>query len=96
VPWPLCTGRGWTTKHVEQVIPAAKGLSVEHRQKGRAFVHRESHVQVEGTYKDDITVLIDVKATSGVIVENIDISLVNGNEIIITVYPTETELTIDG
>jgi hypothetical protein len=39
---------------------------------------------------------MDVKATSGVIVENIDISLVNGNEIIITVYPTEAKLTIDG
>lgn len=96
MPWPLCAGRGWSTKHAEQIIPAAKGISVEHRQKGHAFAHRESHVRVEGTYKDDITVLVDVKATSGSIVESIEISLVNENEIIITVIMNGIKLTVDG
>jgi hypothetical protein len=41
-------------------------------------------VEIEGTDEKDISVLVDLKATSDVLAEGMKVSL-NGNEIVITV-----------
>jgi hypothetical protein len=81
-----CRGKEWITHRKIRVVDPSKGLSVEHENHGgRADIYREGHVYVEGTDKDDITIIFDLKTTSQTLVEGFDIHVDDGNHILLTV-----------
>jgi hypothetical protein len=71
-------------------INPSRGVSVEHRNQGPSGpILKKGHVYLEGTDKDDIAVIFDMKTTSQLLSKEIDVSVANGNEIVLTVAPTE-------
>jgi hypothetical protein len=72
------------------VVDPSKGMSLEHRNRHRnrgvaPYLYREGQVKIEGTKGENITLIFDFKTTSQTLADDIDISVANGNEIILTV-----------
>lgn len=89
-PWPHHNSGEWKIHHDTRSISALYGVSVTHRPQGlNSFITHKGEVRIEGTDKEEINVIIDFKATSKVLAESIDVSVLNGNDIIITVLHLE-------
>jgi hypothetical protein len=61
---------------------------VEHHNRGWSNGRREGHVSVEGTDKDDAVVIFELStrmSNANKLFDGLDIDVVNGNEIILTV-----------
>jgi hypothetical protein len=87
VEGPYCNGREWLTRHYSETFSPSKGIAVTHHPQGtRSQLKRNGRVLLEGTSKNEISVTVDLKSTSRDLVAAMDISIVNGNEIVIIVF----------
>lgn len=85
-----CRGKEWITHQEIRVVDPCKGLSVEHENHGgRVDIYREGHVYVEGTDKDDITVIFDLKTTSPTLADGFDVHVSNGNIVLTVLHPMQ-------
>ena len=85
-------------RHNSYAIAAEKGVSVSHISLAiDPHIKHEGRVYLEGTDKDEISVIVDYRTSSKRLAEGVEISIVNGNEILITVRtPWFRRLILDG
>lgn len=74
-------------RHASYAVARDKGVSVSHRSLAiDPHIKHEGQVYVEGTESDEISVIVDYWTSSKHLAKGVEISIVNQNEIIITVW----------
>ena len=82
-----CHGREWASRRTSHSLSPSKGVSVTHRRRGdNGLIRKDGNVRLEGTNKNEISVLVDLKSTSPQVLSALEVSVDNDNEVTILVF----------
>jgi hypothetical protein len=82
-----CNGREWTSRRRSHRLSPSNGVSVTHRRRGSSgSLRKEGTVRLEGTDRNEISVIVDLKSTSQQVIAGSDVSIDNENEVTIMVW----------